>query len=158
MLLKTLLHVVPLSCLFTLYHHSGSPLLDGAEYQNRTDDGRLEIYSFTIKLIPLCPHGSFELTSTFLGVVDSIWCRMSDSNRRPTAYKAVALPTELIRQNLAEGVRFELTDPFESSVFKTGAIDHSTNLPYNTNASGIRTTSLLVSKSITTRRTLRLMH
>ena len=24
----------------------------GAEYQNRTDDGRLEIYSFTIKLIP----------------------------------------------------------------------------------------------------------
>jgi hypothetical protein len=28
------------------------------------------------------------------------WCRMSDSNRRPTAYKAVALPTELIRHDL----------------------------------------------------------
>ena len=26
------------------------------------------------------------------------WCRQSDSNRRPTAYKAVALPTELCRQ------------------------------------------------------------
>src|SRR5690349_21251944 len=26
-----------------------------------------------------------------------IWCRQSDSNRRPTAYKAVALPTELCR-------------------------------------------------------------
>ena len=25
------------------------------------------------------------------------WCRQSDSNRRPTAYKAVALPTELCR-------------------------------------------------------------
>ncbi len=26
------------------------------------------------------------------------WCRLSDSNRRPTAYKAVALPTELKRR------------------------------------------------------------
>src|SRR5690348_491870 len=26
------------------------------------------------------------------------WCRQSDSNRRPTAYKAVALPTELCRR------------------------------------------------------------
>ena len=25
------------------------------------------------------------------------WCRVSDSNRRPTAYKAVALPAELTR-------------------------------------------------------------
>jgi hypothetical protein len=30
---------------------------------------------------------------------------------------------------LAEAVRFELTDPFESPVFKTGAIDHSATLP-----------------------------
>ena len=27
-------------------------------------------------------------------------------------------------------MRFELTDPFESLVFKTSAIDHSTTLPY----------------------------
>lgn len=26
------------------------------------------------------------------------WCRLSDSNRRPIAYKAIALPTELKRQ------------------------------------------------------------
>ncbi len=25
------------------------------------------------------------------------WCRMTDLNRRPTDYKSVALPTELIR-------------------------------------------------------------
>ena len=30
---------------------------------------------------------------------------------------------------LAEEVRFELTDPCESPVFKTGAIDHSATLP-----------------------------
>jgi len=28
------------------------------------------------------------------------WCRLSESNGRPTAYKAVALPTELNRQDL----------------------------------------------------------
>lgn len=28
----------------------------------------------------------------------SLWCPLSDSNRRPTAYKAVALPTELKRR------------------------------------------------------------
>ena len=32
-------------------------------------------------------------------------------------------------RSLAEAVRFELTDPFESPVFKTGAIDHSATLP-----------------------------
>src|SRR5690606_7149954 len=34
------------------------------------------------------------------------WCRLSDSNRRPTAYKAVALPAELSRHgagSLADG-------------------------------------------------------
>ena len=30
---------------------------------------------------------------------------------------------------LEEDVRFELTDPFEPSVFKTDAIGHSANLP-----------------------------
>ena len=28
------------------------------------------------------------------------WCRMGDSNSRPTDYKSVALPAELIRHNL----------------------------------------------------------
>ena len=31
--------------------------------------------------------------------------------------------------NLEEDVRFELTVPFETSVFKTDAIGHSANLP-----------------------------
>src|SRR3546814_9508704 len=31
-------------------------------------------------------------------VATAVWCRLSDSNRRPTAYKAVALPTELSRR------------------------------------------------------------
>ena len=35
----------------------------------------------------------------------------------------------LFNDCLAEAVRFELTDPFESPVFKTGAIDHSATLP-----------------------------
>ena len=30
-----------------------------------------------------------------------MWCRMTDLNRRPTDYKSVALPTELIRQEIA---------------------------------------------------------
>jgi hypothetical protein len=30
---------------------------------------------------------------------------------------------------MAEEVRFELTVPFETPVFKTGAIDHSATLP-----------------------------
>lgn len=32
-------------------------------------------------------------------------------------------------QEMAEGVRFELTDPFRSAVFKTAALNHSANLP-----------------------------
>src|SRR5690606_26234789 len=35
------------------------------------------------------------------------WCRLSDSNRRPIAYKAIALPTELKR--LSKEQRFYLT-------------------------------------------------
>lgn len=38
---------------------------------------------------------------------------------------------------MEEDVRFELTDPFESSVFKTDAIGHSANLPYLVGAEGI---------------------
>ena len=34
------------------------------------------------------PHGIEHVRIT-------IWCPLTDSNRRPTAYKAVALPTEL---------------------------------------------------------------
>ncbi len=34
---------------------------------------------------------------------------------------------------VAEEVRFELTDPFGSPVFKTGAIDHSATLPVDGN-------------------------
>ena len=30
------------------------------------------------------------------------WCRLGDSNTRPTDYKSVALPTELNRQNLTK--------------------------------------------------------
>lgn len=36
----------------------------------------------------------------------------------------------VIRPARAEGVRFELTVPFETPVFKTGAIDHSATPPY----------------------------
>lgn len=32
-------------------------------------------------------------------------------------------------QEMAEGVRFELTDPFRSAVFKTAALNHSANPP-----------------------------
>src|SRR5688500_20028960 len=40
------------------------------------------------------------------------WCRLSESNRRPTAYKAVALPTELSRRAriLAPGVQARAVD------------------------------------------------
>ncbi|MEY3939407.1 MAG: hypothetical protein RL659_2248 [Pseudomonadota bacterium] len=40
------------------------------------------------------------------------------------------LVTRMKQGWLAEAVRFELTDPFESPVFKTGAIDHSATLPW----------------------------
>ena len=35
------------------------------------------------------------LAFIFLIISQKIWCRMSDLNRRPTAYKAVATTTEL---------------------------------------------------------------
>ena len=41
--------------------------------------------------------------------------------------------------NVAEVVRFELTDPFESPVFKAGALDHSAKLPYSGTLGGTRT-------------------
>ncbi len=37
--------------------------------------------------------------------------------------------TNIEHQEMAEGVRFELTDPFRSAVFKTAALNHSANLP-----------------------------
>ena len=39
-----------------------------------------------MKNLQQCPAGGWK------------WCPKTDSNRRPTAYKAVALPTELLRQ------------------------------------------------------------
>ena len=46
------------------------------------------------------------------------------------AYRNEKSPARgLFIRSLAEAVRFELTDPFESPVFKTGAIDHSATLP-----------------------------
>ena len=42
---------------------------------------------------------SAPLTATDLrALAAAAWCRVSDSNRRPTAYKAVALPAELTRR------------------------------------------------------------
>ena len=32
------------------------------------------------------------------------WCRLGDSNTRPTDYKSVALPTELNRQNKQKNI------------------------------------------------------
>jgi hypothetical protein len=37
----------------------------------------------------------------------------------------------VLTRQLAEAVRFELTDLFKSPVFKTGAIDHSATLPWD---------------------------
>ena len=34
------------------------------------------------------------------------WSRLTDSNRRPTDYKSVALPTELRRRSVLEMVKF----------------------------------------------------
>ena len=73
-------------------------------------------------------------------------------NLQPLVLETTALPIELPRYyitgsfftvliksqmykfaepilNLEEDVRFELTVPFETSVFKTDAIGHSANLP-----------------------------
>ena len=41
-----------------------------------------------------------------------------------------ALADGAVADYLAEAVRFELTDPCGSPVFKTGAIDHSATLPW----------------------------
>ena len=39
-----------------------------------------------------------------------------------------------VMPDMAEAVRFELTDSFPSPVFKTGAIDHSATLPQGVRA------------------------
>ena len=52
------------------------------------------------------PSASDMLPGDFLALLQLIgtsvkpWCRMSESNQRPTDYKSVALPAELIRQSL----------------------------------------------------------
>lgn len=50
-------------------------------------------YAFCNALILKC-----KKTSSSILLEVEIWCPKTDSNRRPTAYKAVALPTELLRQ------------------------------------------------------------
>ena len=42
-----------------------------------------------------------------------------------TGYQPIVIPFNYPGINLAEAVRFELTDPFEPSVFKTGAINRT---------------------------------
>ena len=59
----------------------------------------------------------------------------SSANVEKMAYKMAYRNEKCARRriftgSLAEAVRFELTDPFESPVFKTGAIDHSATLPW----------------------------
>ena len=59
----------------------------------------------------------------------------SSANVEKMAYKmayrnAKRARRRVISRSLAEAVRFELTDPCESPVFKTGAIDHSATLPW----------------------------
>ena len=41
--------------------------------------------------------------------ITNIWCRLGDSNSRPTDYKSVALPTELNRHLLGRVVGVEPT-------------------------------------------------
>ena len=46
-------------------------------------------------------------TDILYGVFSEIlgeWCRLGDSNTRPTDYKSVALPTELNRQNKQKNI------------------------------------------------------
>jgi hypothetical protein len=65
----------------------------GGEGRIRTSEGvRRQIYS----LIPLATREPLPRT-------DSRW---SESNRRPTDYKSVALPTELHRQRAKDGKLF----------------------------------------------------
>jgi hypothetical protein len=54
-------------------------------------------------------------------MVKSEWYSVSPKQKSPER--------GLFIDDLAEAVRFELTDPFEPPVFKTGAIDHSATLP-----------------------------
>jgi hypothetical protein len=52
-------------------------------------------------LEPTHPLQAMEPKSTAAAITPLAheeWCRLSDSNRRPIAYKAIALPTELKRQ------------------------------------------------------------
>ena len=46
-----------------------------------------------------------------------------------TDLETVVLPLHHREANLAEEVRFELTVPFDTTVFKTAALNHSATLP-----------------------------
>ena len=46
--------------------------------------------------------GGYEMGIAFFP--DRVWCRWADSNRRPTDYESVALPTELHRRVSGRGV------------------------------------------------------
>ena len=65
--------------------------------------------------------------------IHSLWSRYPDSNRGPTHYECVALPTEPYRlaNILAEGEGFKPPIP-ERGIpdFESSAIDHSANLPF----------------------------
>ena len=67
---------------------------------------------------------------------------MTDLNHQPLAYKAKGFAVSIL--NLAEAVRFELTVPFDTLVFKTRAIDHSTTLPKLGAGYRVRTDDILV--------------
>ena len=56
----------------------------------------------------LLPRSAFQADLTTLTALFSVvWCRQRDSNSRPDAYKATALPTELYRHILEVGMWIE---------------------------------------------------
>ncbi len=60
------------------------------------------------------------------------------------------VPARVLKMLMAEEVRFELTDPCESPVFKTGAIDHSATLPKGQHCNGcLRVFKAVLAKKLT---------
>ena len=86
---------------------------------------------------PVLRPGWPPLTSTNFITTLKTWSVWQDSNLRLLASRASTLTRLSYTQKnltiLAEVVGFEPTDPFESPVFKAGAIDHSTKLPKTKN-------------------------
>ena len=54
---------------------------------------------------------AIEGKSVFMGLTSEKWSRESDSNRRPTHYECVALPTELSRQNSFSSLYIKIMQP-----------------------------------------------